>query len=175
MINFQTISFKGLNNTLQSLQANTQVQSNQVNSLERSPMIDSVSFSGKRNKPLEDKIYDVEELEVVEAEPYIVSDDDVEVLDVEPDNYPEIIALDDQMRRKKEEQEELEQEQEKDALELITDIAELERERARERQSERMGEEGRVCMCDSFTGTILQREIAERTSKTQVKTEQTRE
>ena len=34
---------------------------------------------------------------------------------------------------KKEEQEELEQEQEKDALELITDIAELERERARER------------------------------------------
>ena len=101
MINFQTISFKGLNNTLQSLQANTQVQSNQVNSLERSPMSDSVSFSGKRNKPLEDKIYDVEELEVVEAEPYIVSDDDVEVLDVEPDNYPEIIALDDQMRRQK--------------------------------------------------------------------------
>ena len=44
MINFQTISFKGLNNTLQSLQANTQVQSNQVNSLERSPMSDSVSF-----------------------------------------------------------------------------------------------------------------------------------
>lgn len=106
MINFQTISFKGLNNTLQSLQANTQVQSNQVNSLGRSPMSDSVSFSGKRNKPLEDKIYDVEELEVVEAEPYIVSDDDVEVLDVEPDNYPEIIALDDQMRRQKEEQEE---------------------------------------------------------------------
>ena len=49
------------------------------------------------------------------------------------------------------------------------------RERARERQSERMGEEGRVCMCDSFTGTILQREIAERTSKTQVKTEQAKE
>ncbi len=64
-------------------------------------------LSGKRNKPLEDKIYDVEELEVVEAEPYIVSDDDVEVLDVEPDNYPEIIALDDlKCVDKKEEQEE---------------------------------------------------------------------
>lgn len=37
---------------------------------------------------------------------------------------------------KKEEQEELDQEQEKDALELITDIAELEREKKRERELE---------------------------------------
>ena len=108
MINFQTISFKGLNNTLQNWQNSTQMQTNPMNTLERSPMNDSVYFSGKRhNKPVdEDRVYDLEDLEVVEAEPCDMSDEDMEILEVDHDSYPDVIAMDEEIARRKEEQEE---------------------------------------------------------------------
>lgn len=110
MINFQTISFKGLNNTLQNWQNSTQMQTNPMNTLERSPMNDSVSFSGKRHhKPVdEDRVYDLEDLEVVEAEPCDMSDEDMEILEVDNDSYPEVMSLDEEIARRKEEREEYE-------------------------------------------------------------------
>lgn len=123
MINFQTISFKGLNSTLQNLQNNTQLQNNSINILERSPMNDVVSFSGKRNKHVdEDRIYDLDNLEFVEAAPYVVPDEDIVILDGNYDNYSEIISQDEEIARRKEEREEDEKRRAQVDMQLNDDL-----------------------------------------------------